>query len=305
MKPRRPPILPPTPTPSTSSSSGRLTVTPPPEYLYVPGVKDFMAQEGDPVVDSEKLAWAEISQISKHLRGLVRAANNQAAYVRQIPEIKEDVRAAKDSAAKANQSIEVATTRIGAELKGVERRLEKVEDRGHDCAQEAIITELRESSLETRRKVEHDVQEGVKTRERLETTRTDLQKVDTTVQSISTARRNFWMGLLGFFIFGLSTAGSLVWFLAGLSAQVEEERQDREEGYRRLENQLQQVGKVANTAPVQQDLQRLERTVKAVGTHELMEDYCSGLSDVTVRNIKRTVPVRDWPRCRRFGVSAP
>ena len=284
------------------SRQRRLTVTPPPSALKVPDSDTFIEQEGTPVVNKEELAWNEIGQMSKHLRGLVRATNNQAQYVRQIPEIKKDVKAAKEASRKALQKVEVVHTKLGTQMDNMDRRVGKVEDKSHDCAQVAIITELRESSLETRRKVETDVHEGIKTRERLDNTRNDLDTVDKEVKSFSTARRNFVLSLIGVFLFIAANVGGLIWFLSALDTKVEDEQRDRREEQRRLENQLEKMSKTANTAPVTKEMQNLTKAVKASNGHETIEQYCAALSDRTVDRMKRSLPRGEWPRCRRFGI---
>lgn len=282
-------------------------MTPPPSDLKVPDADTFTEQEGTPVVNKQELAWDEIGKMSKHLRGLVRATNNQAEYVRQIPDIKRDARAAKDSSRAANESaqkalqkVEVVETKLGTEFKGLDRRVEKVEDRGHDCAQVAVIASLQQESLETRQKVDTDVREGVKTRERLDNTRNDLDTVDGKVADFSNARRNFVLSLIGVFLFILTNVGGLVWFLSALDQKVEAEQRERRSGEKRLEAQVKAIGK--NTAPVQSEIKTLTKAVKAANGHETTEQYCSGLSDATVRRMKRALPREEWPRCRRFGL---
>lgn len=283
----------------------RLTVTPPPSDLKVEDSDEFSDQEGTPVVDKEEIAWREIGRMSKHLRGLVLATNNQAEYVRQIPEIKRDVKAAEVASRKALQKVEVVHTKLGTQMDNLDRRVGKVEDRGHDCAQVAAIAGLQETSLETRQKVEKDVQEGVKTRERLEHTRTDVEVVDKKIESFSTAKRNFVLSLIGVVIFGLSTVGSLVWFLSSLNTEFRTEQRERREGQKRLEEQVKSVGKVANVAPVKSEIETLTKAVKASNGHETVERYCAGLSDRAVRMMKRTMPRAEWPKCRRFGFEPP
>ena len=292
---------------SIDEARRRLTVTPPPSDLKVPDADTFTEQEGTPVVNKQELAWDEIGKMSKHLRGLVRATNNQAEYVRQIPDIKRDARAAKDSSRAANESaqkalqkVEVVETKLGTEFKGLDRRVEKVEDRGHDCAQVAVIASLQQESLETRQKVDTDVREGVKTRERLDNTRNDLDTVDGKVADFSNARRNFVLSLIGVFLFILTNVGGLVWFLSALDQKVEAEQRERRSGEKRLEAQVKAIGK--NTAPVQSEIKTLTKAVKAANGHETTEQYCSGLSDATVRRMKRALPREEWPRCRRFGL---
>lgn len=280
----------------------RLTVTPLPSELKVRDSDTFTEQEGTPVVNREELAWAEIGKISKNLRGLVRATNNQAEYVKQIPEIKQDVKEAKEASRQALQKVEVVHTKLGTQMDNMDRRVGKVEDRGHDCAQVAIITELRESSLETRRKVETDIHEGIKTRERLDSTRNDLESVDREIKSFSTARRNFVLSLIGVGVFLVSTVGSLIWFLSALDTQVENEQQERQESYQRLEEQLTKMGKVADTQPVQEKLTNLAKAVRESNGHETIVQYCAALSDRAVDRMKRTLPRSEWPRCRRFGL---
>jgi hypothetical protein len=284
------------------SNKGRLTVTPPPSDLKVPDSDSFIKQEGTPVVDKQEIAWGEIGKMSKHLRGLVRATNNQAEYVRQIPEIKADVKAAKVASREALQKVEIVHTKLGTQMDNMDRRVGKVEDRSHDCAQVAVIADLREATLETRRKVETDIAEGVKTRERLDNTRNDVETVDTEVKKFSTARRNFFMGLIGVFVFIAANVGGLIWFLSALDQKVESEQREREDVQRRLENQMEKLGKVANTAPVQREMENLTKAVKASNGHETIEQYCAALSDGAVRRMKRTLSQEEWPRCRRFGL---
>lgn len=276
-------------------------MTPPPSDLKVPDSDMFSEGEGTPVVNREEIAWREIGHISKAVRGIVRATNNQAEYVKQIPEIKADVKAAKEASREALQKVEIVHTKLGTQMDNMDRRVGKVEDRGHDCAQVAVIASLQETSLETRQKVEKDVQEGIKTRERLDNTKTDLEAVDGKIEKFSTARRNFVLSLIGVVIFVLSTVGSLIWFLSALNTSVKNEQEQREESYKRLEEQVERVSKVADVAPVRQDVKRLTNAVKASNGHETTETYCSGLSDRAVRTIKRTIAQEEWPRCRRFG----
>jgi len=281
----------------------RLTVTPPKgSDLRVPDAESFAAHEGTPVVNRQELAWDEIAQMSKHLRRLVRATNNQAKYVEKIPDLQEDVQASKKSADRALQKVDILDTKVTTEMKGLDRRVEKVEERGHDCAQVAVIADLRDASLETRRKVETSVVEGIKTRERLNTAQDDLVAVDKEVKRFSNARRSFVMGLIGLIIFGLSSVGSLIWFLSALDTQVATEQRERRDSYARLEMQLGKMSKTANTAPVQREIRTLTKAVQKANGHETTEEFCSGLSDRTVKSIKRMVPESEWPRCRRFGL---
>ena len=280
----------------------RLTVTPPPSDLKVPDSDTFSDEEGTPVVDKQEVAWEEIGRMSKNIRGLITATNNQAEHVKHIPEMQRDVKAAKRSADKALQRVELVDTKLGTDLKHLDRRVDKVEDRGHDCAQVAIIASLQEGGLETRRKVERDVEEGVKTRERLDNTRSDLETVDKAVKSFSTARRNFFMGLIGVAVFVAGTVGSLIWFLSSLETKFEAEQRERRASDSRIETQVKAAGKAADTAPVERQIKTLAKAVKAANGHETTDQFCSGLSDQAVRAMKRSVPRRDWPRCRRFGL---
>lgn len=280
----------------------KLTVTPPPKNLLIP--EEF--GEPTPVVTKQEIAWREIGRISKSVRGLVRAANNQAEYVKQIPDITRDARAAKTSAEsakvsadKARQRVEVVETKLGTQFAALDRRVDRVESEEHDCTQVSVIGALQHGAFEIRKRVERDVTEGVRTRERLDSTRTDLEAVDEEVKKFSSARRNFFMGLLGLIIFGLSSIGSLVWFLGSLDSQFEAEQRARREGEKRLEAQVKALGKTANTAPVKQEIESLTRAVR--DRHETTESYCSTLSDRTVVRMKGALAEREWPRCRRFG----
>jgi hypothetical protein len=283
---------------SKRSTYGQLTVTPPPKDLLEVNDSD----DKTPIVTREEVAWKEIGHISKSVRGLVRATNNQAEYVRQIPEIKKEVREAKEVSTKALQKVEVVHTKLGTQMDNMDWRVSKVEGRGHDCAQVGVIAALQETSLETRQKVEKDITEGVRTRERLDNTRNDLSQVDSEVKKFSNTRRNLFLSLIGVGVFVVSTVGSLIWFLSALNTSVEAEQNQRQESYKRLEKQVESISKAANVEPVQQEIKTLTKAVKASNGHETIEEYCSSLTDRAVKVIKRTVPEGEWPRCRRFGL---
>lgn len=276
----------------------KLTVTTPPPSR----VEDSLfKEEVTPVVTKQEVAWNEIAQMSKNVRNLVKASNNQAEYVKQIPEIKRDVKDAKRSANAALQKVDVVNTRLSTEFKSLDRRVEKVEDRGHDCAQIAVIATLQEDSLEARRKFEKGVKEDVKTGERLDSTRKDLAVVDKKVESMTNVRRNFYISLIAVFVFIASTIGSLIWFLSALDTRVEAEQSARRESYKRLEVQLKEMGKQVDPAPVQKEIKTLRTAVETVGATESVEGYCSKLSEYNVQRMKRALPRAQWPRCKRFG----
>lgn len=289
--------------PSTDSDALRkFTVTPLPSELKVPDSTTHVEREGPPVVTNQEVAWNEISRMSENIRGLVQATNNQARYVEQIPEIKAGVEAANIASRKALQKVEVVHTKLGTQMTDIARRVERVEDRDYECSQVMAITELREQSAETRRKVERDVTEGVKTRERLDNTRDELDTVDTEVKKFSTARRGLFISLIGVALFVASTVGTLIWFLSELETKFEAEQRERRDSDSRIELQVKVAGKASNTAPVTQEVQALTRAVKAANGHETTVQYCSGLSERAVRLMKRAVPRDEWPSCRRFGL---
>lgn len=276
--------------------SGRFTVTPPPSKF-----PSAFPEEGTPVVTNEQLAWREISNISKNISGLVRATNNQARYVKQIPEIKMDVKRARDEAAQAHQTVNLIDTKLSTELKNMDRRVVRVEDRAHDCSQVAIITELRETSLDTRRKVEEGRRDDARTEERLASAQNGLDEVGSRLEAFMRARRGLFVALLSLLVFGLSSVGSLVWFLSGINAEVEAEQRERRESYKRLEDRLEKVGEAADTASVRRDIETLTKVVEEVWEDEAAERFCAALSESAVRVVKRTVPRKKWPACRRFG----
>lgn len=269
---------------SGSVGEERLTVTPPPA----------------PVLRDQEGAWEEIAQISKNVRGLISATNSQAQYVRQIPEIKQAARDAKAEAVRANQAIALVDTKLSTEFKNLDRRVEKVENRAHDCAQVPTIAELRETTLEIRRRVEEGAREGVKTQERLTTTRDDVGELDEKVRTFAMARRSVVGALLGLAAFALTTIGSLVWFLAQTDTKVQTEQYERREGYKRLEKQIAEVGRVANTEPVRQEIETLTKAMGDEGDLAAAERFCAGLSNRAVWAMKRALPRADWPKCQRF-----
>jgi len=247
----------------------KLRVTPPPR----PNRLASMSNE----VDVERL-WETIDKMAS-------AVNRSAGHTEQLPEIKRKVEATSDTV------IELST-----ELRGVGERVTKIEnkvDRGHDCFQIDVISEIKDNQRESSQKIDKDVQKGIAHAGELAAVIKDQSQTEADVQDIKKAPRRMFYGLLGVIVVLISGGLSAAWFLAKLETNVAHEQRARVEQFKRIEVQMEAVASKSDTAPVEQALSDLEDELETANGHE--EEFnrmCDGMPRHEKRMMKTALQRR-------------
>lgn len=251
--------------------------------LGVSDSDDMIIQDPTPVRDmSQGQAILAIGEVQKNVNALVRVSNSQVAFVRQIPEIKKEVL--------------VVSTKLG----DVDRRVGRLEDktdRSHDCYQTEAIEEVKEAALSLRKEREDDTLKVMRTTTELESIYKSVQEIKDNEKSVADVRRSnfyFWIGTALSFI---ATVLGAVWYLRGLSADIQMESTAREMQFRQVENLLNRVSTSTDPAPMMKQIKQLKTAVEAGD----VDEWCGKLSDSDVKRIKSILPRQSWPKCARLG----
>ncbi|MHA2334284.1 MAG: hypothetical protein ACXAEU_19810 [Candidatus Hodarchaeales archaeon] len=228
----------------------KLSVTPIPDESSMS--VNFM-QELDSSLSQARTnsAVTEIKLMSNRLATLITAVNNQADFVRQIPEIKDRVDEADAAAQGAYSKTELVNVELSTKLNGLETRL---------C--------LETESLAAR------------------------------MHEFIAAKRNFILAILTFIVFGLTTTGSLIWFLSQLNQEVHTEIRERREGHKRLEKQLEKIEKQTNPVKMLAEIKSISKSVSKRSDFEY-NNMCTDANIWQKKQIRRILKGKRVPAsCR-------
>lgn len=249
-----------------------------------------------PLPDRDLYPDDEVSQVKnpgdawRKLEKFDRVLNRMIGPIQQIPDIAEKVDGVVERVARVEERLDTTKERVNG--------LDAQSRRPHDCFQVDNIERVEVAGLSLRKDVEDDTR-------KIELVSKDVADMKAKQKSVKELRRHdkyYWIGLAASF---LTVAGGSIWYMRGVSADIQLESQARAAQFDQVKTVLTKVSEQSNPVPMQQDFIRLEKAVKAANGNETMEEYCSGLSGEAVRTLKRTLPEVDWPRCSRFRVAPP
>lgn len=245
-----------------------LGVTPPPRLNRESGAFD---------VDAQKL-WESLDKMAS-------AVNRSARHTEQIPEIKRKVNSTGDKVVELDTKMMAVTHRL--------TRVEDKVDEGHSCQKEEIISEIRENQREVSQKMELDVQKGVRQSGEISALREGQSTIIGDVQDIKRAPQRMFYGLIGIVVTVLLGAGGAIWFLAELNKDVEFERTQRTQEFKRIESQIKSVGERSDNTPVKLAIEELEVEIEESGGQEKRYDsLCEGMMYHERRYMKKTLMKR-------------
>jgi hypothetical protein len=256
-----------------SGQKDDIRVTPPPR-LDRPS-----SGKGEPVTD------VDVEKLHETINKIASAVNASAKHTEQIPDIKKKVDSTSDK-----------VVALDTKMDGVTERVTKVEnkvDKGHDCFQVDVIAELKDNHREASQKIEMDVQKGIEQRAKLEALSKEHASTEADVEDIKKAPRRMFFGLLGVIVTIVSGALGASWFLAELQKDVEFEREQRTEQFKRIETQIKAVGSKADTTTVKQTLADIEDEIEESNGHEQRYNaLCDGMQRHEKRFMKTTLQKR-------------
>lgn len=207
-----------------------------------------------------RLSSVNIDELHKTLSKLASAVNRSAKHTEQIPEIKYKID-------KTSEKVVELSTKVS----GMDNRVNKIEgkvDRGHDCYQIDVLSVLRDDQRSIVQKVEKDIHNGIQWATELTGLKKDAAETEADVEDIKKAPRRLFYGLLGVILTIITGALGAAWFLAELGKDVEFERQQRTEQFKRIEVQIESVSKKADNTAVRKAIMELEDELELSNGHK-------------------------------------
>lgn len=226
-----------------------LRVTPPPSLA-----RSSTGGRGKSVSD------LDVEKLHQTLDKMASTINKSAKHTEQIPDIKKKVESTSDKVIQLDTKMESMTERVTT--------IEGKVDRGHDCFQIDVIAELKKKQDDSSQKIDTDINKGIEQRAKLDALVKEQASTEQDVEDIKKAPRRMFYGLLGVIVTIVTGSLGAAWFLAELSKDVEFERTQRTEQFRRIESQIQVVGTKADTAPMRQQLNEIEDEIEQSNGHE-------------------------------------
>lgn len=240
--------------------------------------------DGDMYPDDEVSEVKDVKSSWKKLAKIERTLNRMVDPISQIPDIREKVEGVVERVAKVEERLTTTKEKVAD--------LDQQSRRPHDCFQVDNIEKVEVATLSLRKDVEEDTR-------KIELMSKDVALLSEGKKSAKELRRSahyFWVAIaIGF----LTTAGGAIWYMRGVSAEIQLEAQAREAQFTQVETVLTKVSKQTDNTPVVQQLEQLQTSVDRNG-HAKMEEWCSRLTDEDVKQIKTTLPRRSWPECGRL-----
>jgi hypothetical protein len=228
-------------------------------------------------VRTPKDAWHKLEKLD-------RVLNRMVMPIQQIPEIAEKVSEIGERVAKVEERVASTKDRVDG--------LDQQARRPHDCFQVDNIEKVEVATLSLRKDVEDDTR-------KLGLVSADVDHIKTNVKAAKELKRSnhyYWIGIAASFL--LAGAGA-VWYMRGVSAEIQMEAMARNAQFKQVELVLTKVSDQTDPAPVKQQLEDLQTSVEKNG-HAKMEEWCSKLTDDDVKQIKTSLPRRSWPECGRL-----
>lgn len=245
-----------------------------------------------PVGKSENEAYQDddVSQINnapdmfRKLEKLDRVLNRMVIPIQQIPDIAEKVGEIGERVAKVEERVSNTKDRVDGLAKQVRRP--------HDCFQVDTIEKVEVATFSLRKDVEDDTR-------KLGIVAADVEYIKGDVRDAKEARRSnyyYWIGIATSFL--LAGAGA-IWYMRGVSADIQMEAMARDAQFKQVEIVLTKVSKQTDPTPVQEQLDQIKTSVEQNGDAK-MKEWCSRLSAIDIKRIKESLPRQSWPECSRL-----
>lgn len=232
--------------------------------------------------DDEVFQVKTPSDAWKKLEKLDRVLNRMVAPMQQIPEIAEKVGEIGERVAKVEERLDVTKEKVAD--------LDQQVRRPHDCFQVDNIEKIEVRGLSLQKDVEDDTRKiGLMSKDV-----DDLMAGKKSAKELRRSAHYFWVAIaIGF----LTTAGGAIWYMRGVSAEIQLESQARATQFDQVKEVLNKVSKQTDNGPVVEQLEQLQTSVEKNG-HAKMVEWCDALTDDDIAKIK-TLPQKAWPDCDR------
>jgi hypothetical protein len=281
-------------------------MTPPPNKppdkpgsKYGPTKLGQMVPFSTPLPEGEMYPDDEVSKVHNEvtmyakLEKLDRMLIRMADPIAQIPEVKEKVEHIGERVTRVEERLSVTKERVDV-LNGAAKK-------PHDCFQVDNIERVEVAALSLQRDRLDDTKKLVQVAGSVETVVAQVEEIKKNTKDVKDVRRGnhyFWIGTVASFVIAVLSS---VWYLRGLSADIQLESTARAAQFREVEKVLNKVSEQSDPEPVVQQIKQLKTTVEQNNDTQ-MAQWCAGLSEADVQRIKAVLPRQSWPECDRLRV---
>lgn len=249
-----------------------LKSTDPPDLRVTPPIKPY----------EKKSSSDSISTLHESISKIAEAVNKSARHTEQIPAIRKKVEYTREKLVQLDTKMDYTTERVA--------KIEDKVDRGHDCYQQPIITELKKGQSRNSVKVEEDAVRNAEQSSKLKSLSKEVATTIVELDDIKKAPRRMFYGLIGIIITIISTCMGAVWFVSKLTSEVEHEQKQRSEQFKRLESEIKTMSKKSDTTPVKSAIKSLGSDLEDTYGHtRAYESICIDMNDYEKRVVKKAL----------------
>ena len=236
-------------------------MTPPPKGMENPFETPLPA--GDLYPDDEVSQVKNAPDAWRKLEKFDRVLNRMIGPIQQIPDIAEKVDGVVERVARVEERLDTTKERVNG--------LDAQSRRPHDCFQVDNIERVEVTALSLRKDVEDDTRKIQLITKDVE----GLKEGKKTTKELRRSNHYFWVAIaVGF----LTTVGGSIWYMRGVSADIQLEAQARAAQFKQVETVLTKVSEQTDNAPVVQQIKRLQTSVDTADREGAQYDaLCVGM----------------------------
>jgi hypothetical protein len=233
-------------------------------------------------LDEEVSKVTNPTQMYSKLEKLDRTLLRLVGPIARIPEIESKV-----------VNVGERVTRVEEQLKSTKERVGELNSeskRPHNCAQADRIERIESQGDAAKQSVEEDSK-------RLAVIGVDVEEIKghtKTGKELQRSNHYFWASTLAGFL--ITVLGS-VWYMRGVSAEIETETRVRDLQFQHVEQLLTKVSERSDTAPVVQQIKQLKTSVDQSQERDAgsYEGFCDGLTEETKAQVRRLLVGKQLP----------
>jgi hypothetical protein len=222
-------------------------------------------------VRTPKDAWNKLEKLD-------RVLNRMVVPIQQIPEIAEKVSEIGERVAKVEERVASTKDRVD----GLDHQVR----RPHDCFQVDNIERVEVSTLSLRKDVEDDTR-------KLGLVSADVDYIKTNVKAAKAVKRSnhyYWIGIATSFLLAGAAA---VWYMRGVSAEIQMEAMARDAQFKQVEVVLTKVSQQSDTEPVVQQIKQLKTSVEQ--GNDDYDNLCVGMPEDQKARVRQALVGKQLP----------
>lgn len=228
--------------------------------------------------------FKKMAKFDESMNKLHRAVDRMVDPILQIPEIRDKVDIIGERVTRVEEQIKPLKEKIG-ELNGYTKK-------PHDCFQVDNIERIEVATMSIRKDREDDTKKIVL----IASDVTDIKDNMKGVKEVKRSSFTFWVGTLAGLLVVIFTS---IWYMRGVSAEIQMEAQARDFQFKQVEQVLNKVSAQSDPAPMVQQIKQLKNSVDQNSAADI-EDWCSRLNENDIQKMKAILPRQSWPNCSKL-----